>query len=114
MRLAGSSAVVLGDPGVLWIDVSQPGNPRVISRIGIQEVGEVQDASVLAGRLFLLGARGLQISDRSGERVVDSVDVTARHRLDAAGRHIVLIGERNLQVVDATAFTTSAAADQVD
>lgn len=112
VRVVGSQAVVLGDPGVLRVDVSQPSRPRVISRIGTDEVGEIQDASLLAGRLLLVGARGLQISDPSGERVVDSVDVAPRHRLDASGRHVVLIGERNLQVVDATAFVTSSVADQ--
>jgi hypothetical protein len=110
VRVAGNAAIVLGDPGLVWIDVSHPSNPRLVSRIGTEEVGEIQDASVLAGRVFLVGARGLQISDRSGDRVVDSVDVEPRHRLGASGRHIVLVGERSLQVVDATAFTTRAAA----
>lgn len=110
VRLAGNAAIVLGDPGLVWVDVSRPSQPRVVSRIGTEEVGEIQDASVLAGRVFLIGTRGLQVSDRSGERVVESVDVEARHRLDAGGRHVVLIGERSLQVVDATAFAARAPA----
>ena len=105
VRVAGNAAVVLGDPGLVQVDMSHPSQPRVVSRIDANEVGEIQDASVLAGRVFLIGTRGLQISDASGERIVDSVDVIPRHRLDASGRHVVLIGERHLQVVDATAFT---------
>jgi hypothetical protein len=110
VRVAGTSAVVLGERGVLWIDVSRPSRPRVVSRISTSEAGEVEDAAVLGGRLFLLGARGLQISDRSGERIVDSIDVEARDRLGLAGRHLVMIGDDDLQVVDATPFFASSAA----
>jgi hypothetical protein len=105
VRIAGSAALVLGDPGLVQLDVSQPAKPRVVSRIDKSEVGDIHDASVLGGRLFLIGSRGLQISDASGERIVDSVDVVPRHRLDTSGRHVVLIGDRHLQVVDTTAFT---------
>lgn len=106
IRLAGNAAVVLGEPGLVWVDVSSPSRPRVVSRLATREVGEIQDATVIAGRLFLVGPRGLQVSDRAGERVVGSVDVSARHRLDASGRHVVLIGENQLQVVDTSAFVS--------
>jgi hypothetical protein len=105
VRLAGNTAVVLGDPGLVQVDMSRPATPRVVSRIDASEVGEIQDAFALAGRVFLIGVRGLQVSDASGERVVESVDVIPRHRLDASGRHVVLIGDRHLQVVDTTALT---------
>lgn len=110
VRLSGSSAIVLGDPGLVWVDVSTPSKPRLVSRMGTEEVGEIQDASVVGGRVFLVGPRGLQVSDRSGDRVVDSVDVAARHRIEVAGRHVVLIGEGQLQVVDASAFMKAAPA----
>ncbi|MGH0033001.1 MAG: hypothetical protein ACQGVC_24680 [Myxococcota bacterium] len=110
VRVSGTSAVVLGDPGLVRVDVRNVSSPQIVSRLGYEEVGPVQDASVVAGRVFLVGTRGLQVSDRSGDRVVDSVDVLPRHRLDASGRHVVLIGEKTLQVVDATAFTTAAGA----
>jgi hypothetical protein len=114
VRVAGSDALVFGDPGLVRVDVSRSSAPRVLARVGFEEVGPVQDASVVAGRLFLVGTRGLQVSDRSGDRVVDSVDVVPRHRLAASGRHVVLIGEKNLQVVDATAFTATAGAAKAD
>jgi hypothetical protein len=104
VRAAGNTAVVLGDPGLVQVDVSQPAKPRVVSRIDASEVGQIQDAFALAGRVFLVGVRGLQVSDAAGERVVESVDVVPRHRLDASGRHVVLIGDQHLQVVDTTAF----------
>jgi hypothetical protein len=110
VRLVGQTAVVMGDPGLVRVDVSQVSQPRVLSRMGFEEVGPVQDATVVAGRIFLVGARGLQVSDRTGDRVVESVDVAPRHRLAAVGRHVVLIGEKSLQVVDATAFAFGAGA----
>lgn len=110
LRVSGGQAVVMGDPGLVRIDVSRPAQPRVVSRLGFDEVGPVQDADVVAGRVFLVGMRGLQISDASGNRIVDSVDVIPRHRLAAVGRHVVLIGEKSLQVVDATAFTAASGA----
>jgi hypothetical protein len=34
--------------------------------------------------------------------------VDARKRIEAEGRHLVMIGEKSLQVVDATPFVTTA------
>jgi hypothetical protein len=110
VRVFGSRAIVMGARGVLCFDVSDPSRPTLRSRIEMNEVGEVRDAAFLAGRIFLLGDRGLQVLDASGERVVESVDVDPRQLLDAGGRHLVLAGERSLQVVDATPFVASAAA----
>jgi hypothetical protein len=104
VRLNGTDAVVLGEPGLVWVDVRQPTQPRVVSRIEHVEVGQVRDAAVVGGRLYLLGGRGLLVSDASGERIVDSVDVEARDRLGASGRHVFLIGNGQVQVVDTTAF----------
>lgn len=100
----GSSAVVIGEPGLVWVDVSTPSQPRIVSRLDRKETGEVRDAAIVAGRLFVLGPRGLQVSDGAGKRVTESVNVAARDRLDASGRHVVLIGDQRLQVVDATPF----------
>jgi hypothetical protein len=104
VRASGASAIVMGEPGLVWVDVSTPSQPRVVARLDRTETGEVRDAAVVAGRVFLLGPRGLQVTDPSGERVTESVDVAARHRLGAAGRHVVLVGDGRLQVVDATPF----------
>ena len=80
-----------------------------MSRIEALESGDVTDAVLLGGRIFLLGTRGLQVSDRSGERVVGSVDVRARAKLSGDGRHLALVGADGLQVVDATPFVSGAA-----
>jgi len=108
----GRTAVVLGERDAIWVDLRRPAAPRMLSRIGGDESGRVRDAAVIGGRLFLLGPRGLQVVDRSGERIVDSIDVEARERVDASGRHLVMIGEKMLQVVDATPYMMSAPAQQ--
>ncbi len=105
----GTSAVVLGARDAVWVDL-RGAKPRLRSRIGGNESGRVHDAAVVGGRLFLLGPRGLQVADRSGEKIVDSVDVETRSRIDVSGRHLVMIGERSLQVVDATPFLASGSA----
>jgi hypothetical protein len=96
--------VVIGEPGLVWVDISRPAQLRVVSRLDRTETGEVRDAVVVAGRVFVLGPRGLQISDASGEHMADFVDVAARDRLATSGRHVVLIGDDRIQVVDATPF----------
>jgi hypothetical protein len=110
IRVYGTRALVMGARGVLCFDVSDPTRPALRSRIEMNEVGEVRDAAFLGGRIFLLGERGLQVLDAAGERVEESVDVDPRQLLDAGGRHLVLVGESSLQVVDATPFVASATA----
>jgi hypothetical protein len=106
LRTSGTTAVVIGTSDVVLVDVSEPTRPVARSRFTVREAGQLSDAVVSRGRLFLLGARGLQVVDPSGRRVHDSADVGARARLDAAGRHLVMIGDDGLQVVDTTPFVT--------
>jgi hypothetical protein len=110
VHVTGEEAVVLGERAVAWVDLSAPSRPRVRSRAEASEVGEVQDAVLVGGRLFLLGPRGLQLWDPRGEHIVESADVLARDRLSVAGRHLVAIGDSSLQVVDATPFLLQGAA----
>ncbi len=109
VRAQGGTAVVLGARDAVWVDL-RSGQPRLRSRIGGTESGRVRDAAVVGERLFLLGPRGLQVTDPNGERIVDSVDVIPRERIDVEGRHLVMIGERSLQVVDASPFIFAAGA----
>jgi hypothetical protein len=109
VRATERMAVVLGGRDAALIDL-RSSLLRVRSRIGGTESGRVRDAAVIGDRLFLLGSRGLQVVDSEGERIIDSVDVLARTRLDVSGRHLVMIGEKSLQVVDATPFIASTAA----
>jgi hypothetical protein len=113
VRARGRTAVVLGTRDAVHVDVSGPA-PRLISRITSKEAGRILDVSMIGSQLFLIGPRGLQVLDAAGERVVDSVDVDARRRVESEGRHLVAIGDKLLQVVDATPFLapTPAAPEQ--
>ena len=108
IRVRGRTAVVLGERGLVRVSLAAPAEPRLLSRIENSEVGTVRDATLVRGRLFLLGDRGLQVADVHGERVADAAPVTARARLDAVGRHLVVVGEKTLQLVDTTPFLLEA------
>ena len=109
LRVDDGQVIVIAQRGVAVVDLSVPSQPRLQSRIETAEAGEIRDAARVAGRLFLLGERGLQLTDARGSRVVDSACVVARLRVAPAGRHLVMIGEKTLQVVDATPFVSGSA-----
>jgi hypothetical protein len=109
LRVDDRQVIVIGQRGVAVVDLSAPSAPRLHSRIETSEAGAIRDAARVAGRLFLLGERGLQLTDAAGTRVVDSACVVARLRVAPAGRHLVMIGEKALQVVDATPFVADPA-----
>jgi hypothetical protein len=104
LRLSGERVALLSERGALWLDVSQPTQPRVVGRVEHERVGTIEDVVVLGGRVFSVGERGLQQLDPRGGRAVESADVLARARIAASGRHLVLVGDEWLQVVDATPF----------
>ncbi len=112
LRVQGRTALVLGKRGLVRVDLGRPSQPRLLSRIDTNEVGEIRDAALLRGRLFLLGQRGLMLTDPQGERVSDSAALAARSRIDPSGRHLVAVGDDRLQVVDATPFVFRAAASR--
>jgi len=109
LRVFGDRAVVVGETGALVLDVARPAAPRVLAQLHTRQLGPVHDAVRSGDRLFLLGERGLMVLDPEGRRVHESVDVQARSRADAMGRHVVTVGEDRLQVVDATPFRAEAA-----
>lgn len=109
VHASGQTAVVMGARDAAWVDL-RSSQPRLLARISAKNAGRIHDASMIGDQLFLIGPRGLQVTDPSGQRVVDSVDVDARRRIEAAGRHLVIIGEKSLQVVDATPFVTPSPA----
>jgi hypothetical protein len=106
VRALGDKAVVIGERGVLIFDLSSPSRPRPLAQLRYEQTGRVEDATLLDGRIALLGARGIQLLDANAQRVVESVDVNPRARLTRMSRHLVLVGDRELQVVDTTPFTT--------
>lgn len=110
VRVHGGIAVVMGEGGTVLIGVRGDKKPRIVSRFERARVGEVRDALEVDGRIHLLGSRGLLLLDRNVQQVVESVDVSPRHRAALTGRHLVVVGGSQLQVVDMLPFTSKAAA----
>jgi hypothetical protein len=108
VRAFGSKAVVIGRTGVLVIDLKDARKPRVLSQLYTKNIGAVRDAVGAMGRIFLVGERGLQVLDGSDHEVVNSIDVASRQRVAPMGRHIVAVGEQDLQVVDTTPFVAAS------
>ena len=102
----GDSAAVLGKGGVVVIDLSNPKQPKIVSRLSTKKIGRVEDLVAVSGRLFLLGERGLQMLDAKARRVVETVDVQPRQRAARMGRFIVTVGKQGLQVVDSAPLTS--------
>jgi hypothetical protein len=110
IRSLGSWVAVLGEAAVLLVDVSVPEKPVLISRLGHEEAGHVDDAIAIGGRIFLLGHRGLQLVDPTGKRVVEHISVIPALRMARMGHHLTIISPNSLQVVDSVPFTFSAVA----
>ena len=108
IRISGTTLVVMGDEDVLLVDLSRPLAPRVQTRITTVDRGEIRDAIALRGRLYLLSNRGLLVSNVADGHTHDLVGIEARNRMSFAGRHLVMIGDSSLQVVDTTPFTVGS------
>jgi len=104
VRVVETSAVVMGQAGIVVIDLSEPMKPRVVSKLARNASGLVRDAARVGDRVFLLGTRGVQLLDESGRRIVEAVDVKPRERVARTGRHLVIVGEKQLQVIDGLPF----------
>jgi hypothetical protein len=109
IRVGGGIAVVLGARGIACFDVSGGRNARSLDRTKPDLTGDVTDAAVQGGAVFLIGERGLQVLDPFRGRIVDAVDVKGRAALDAAGDHVVAIGGDRLEVVDIAPWITQVA-----
>lgn len=109
VRVVDRTAIVTGPGGVLMIDVSVAERPRVVGKLFSRETGEVFDATRIAGRVYLVGQRGLQVLTPRLDGVEETVDVGARRRIAAMGRHLVTADGGGLQVVDATPWSDRGA-----
>jgi hypothetical protein len=107
VRAQGHRAVVIGNDGILAIDLRNPQKPVVTAKIHTARIGRVVDATHVGNRIFLLGERGLLVMDPSARNVVESVDVEPRERVATMGRHVVAVGQGQLQVMDATPYLGS-------
>ncbi len=100
VRVFDSVAIITGQGGALIIDLKGPKGPKAIAKFSTREVGEISDATVVWGRIFLIGARGALLLDRQLSRVEETLDVGPRHRVAIMGRHLVMTNRAGIQVVD--------------
>lgn len=107
VRADGSRAIVIGSDGILAIDLRDPSKPVVTAKIHTARIGRVFDATQVGHRVFLLGDRGLLVMDPAARTVIESVDLEPRQRVATMGRHVVAVGEGQLQVMDATPYLSS-------
>jgi hypothetical protein len=108
LRAGGSLAVALGNGGLTCWSVTRSGVRELVA-LRRAVVGEVADATVLGGSVFLLGDRGLQVLDPRTGRIVDALDVGSRAAVAAAGEHLVAVGGGRLEVVDAAPWVAASA-----
>lgn len=108
VRVIDRTAIVTGPGGALVIDISVAERPRVVGKLFSREIGEVFDATRIDGRIYLVGQRGLQVLNRKLDGVEETVDVGARTRVSAMGRHLVTADGAGLQVVDASPWALHA------
>ncbi len=106
VRVIDRTAIVTGPGGALVIDVAVAERPRVVGKLFSREIGEVFDATRIDGRIYLVGQRGLQVLTRRLDAVEETVDVGARTRVSAMGRHLVTADGAGLQVVDVSPWAS--------
>ena len=104
IRVFGTKALVIGDGGVMVVDLRSPANPRLIGRLRPDRVGRITDAGRAGGRIFLVGERGVQVLGSELDRVVEVVDAVPAGSIAAFGRHLVAVGGSRLQVIDGLPF----------
>lgn len=105
VRVLDNAAIVTGPGGALVIDIRNPNQPKAIAKLSTRDIGDVVDATRVRGRVFLVGARGLQLLTRQLDRVEETIDVGERNRVSVMGRHLVTGNDRGIQVVDATPWS---------
>jgi hypothetical protein len=109
VRAFGPRVIVIGRGGVMALQVREKAAPVVTAKLPTRVVGRVHDATAVGNRIFLLGDRGLQMMDRNGVHLAESIDVAdVRLRVAKMGRHIVSVGSSQLQVVDSTPLISQA------
>ena len=105
VRAFDSTVLVMGENGVASLDLSNPRNPRVDGILRSREVGRIHDATMVRGRVFLLGTHGLLALNAKRNRISEVIAVETEGRMATMGRHLVTVGGDVMQVVDGTPFT---------
>ena len=108
VRAEGRSAVIIGKDGMLAIDLRDARKPKVTAKIHNHRIGRILDATYVGSRIFLIGDHGLLVMDPTATDIVETVDLEPRMRVATMGRHVVSVGEGQLQVMDATPYIANS------
>jgi hypothetical protein len=106
---SGDSLFVFGKVGVLEVSTEDPKHLSLVSHLTRDKDDVIRDVAPLNGRLFVLGQRGLEVTDRKGQSVSDLIQVDADQRVVTADRFLVLTGGPLLEIVDTGAYRSGAA-----
>jgi hypothetical protein len=107
---AEDSVFVFGKTGVIEVSAQDPKHLSLVSHLRRDKDDLIRDVAPLSGRLFVLGERGLEVSDRMGGSVSDLIQVEADQRVVTSDRFLVLTGGPLLEIIDTGPYHSGAAA----
>ncbi len=99
-RVAGTSLMVFGKDEAVELSLANPARPQLVGRLDAERVGRLVDLVADGDRTYLLGDRGLQVTDSPGHEVSDTVQVQGTHAIARRGRYVFVAGDRTLEVLD--------------
>ncbi len=105
----GDSLFLFGKGGVIEVGIGNPRSLALINHLENPAAAGLHDVVTLDGRLYLLGERGLEVTDRKGEWVSDLIQVDADWRLEAKDPFLLLSGGSVLEIFDASPYRSAAA-----
>jgi hypothetical protein len=108
-RLAGNALWVFGETRVAKLSLANPVKPVPVAVLEHDELGQVNDLIADGSYLYLLGARGLQVTDPLGRGIWDFIQVEAADAMARKGRFLLIGGRKTLEVVDVSAYRVAAA-----
>lgn len=111
-KLLGSSLFVFGENELIEVSIADARNPRVSERLSHTNFGPIADMSGDPGNLYVLGARGLQITGPGGRPVNDYIQVQANQALGMKDRFALLVGNHKLEVLDLAPYQSLPAASE--
>ena len=109
-RLQDGTLFVFGKKEIAEVSLAAPSRPVVLSSLPPDRLGFVADVAYTGGNLFLLGERGLQVTNYTGSLVQDSIQVEATRRVEIKDRFAFVVGKRKLQVYDLSPYRRAVTA----
>jgi hypothetical protein len=112
VRLMNDSLYVFGRKAIVEFSLQQPQKPVPVAKIDPENLGRVSDLVADGSHIYLVGDRGLQVADHSGEWIADRIQVQADRSAAARGRFLYLAGGSDLEILDMSPYREAAAAPE--